>query len=84
MAEGALEPVYLVQRLRDALARDEGELGLVVEVVHDHVFLRGVVPNEQRRRSAEETARRICPGYGIRNEIALCPPTAAEEPEDLR
>jgi osmotically-inducible protein OsmY len=85
MSEDArLDPTYLVTRLRDELARGEAELGIAVEVIHDSVFLTGIVPSEERRVRAEAAARRISVGYIVVNEISLCPPMAPGDPEVLR
>jgi osmotically-inducible protein OsmY len=82
--ETRMDPNDLVARVRDELARAEAELGIAVEVIHDSVFLTGIVPSEERRLRAEAAARRIFVGYAVVNEISLCPPTAPGEPEVLR
>jgi osmotically-inducible protein OsmY len=79
----SVEPDYLVRRVADELARAEGELGIVVEVVHGVVYLTGVVPTDERRRRVEDVARRICPDLAVQNEIAVLPPTPAGDPESL-
>jgi osmotically-inducible protein OsmY len=79
-----MEPAYLVGRIRDALAREEAELGIGVEVVGGAVVLTGIVPSEERRRRAGRAAHALCSGYALVNEITVRPPAAAGSVETLR
>jgi osmotically-inducible protein OsmY len=78
-----MEPAYLIQLLREAFAREEGELGVGVEVMRRAIFLRGTVPSEERRSRLEAVARGVCGAYLVVNEIRVHPPAAAGLPEAL-
>ena len=80
---GAAERAQLVARIRDALARGEGELGLDVMVEQCVVTLRGVVQSQDRCRRIEELARLVSPGFSVRNEVTVCPPESPTPPEAL-
>jgi osmotically-inducible protein OsmY len=80
---GAAGRAQLVARLRDALARGEGELGLDVIVDEGVVTLRGVVQSRERLRRIEELSRLVSPGFSIRNEITVRPPESPSSPEAL-
>jgi BON domain len=78
-----MEPAYLIQVVREALAREEGELGVCVEVLRHAVFLTGTVPSEERRSRLEALVRGLCSAYLVGNEIRVSPPAAAGAPEAL-
>jgi osmotically-inducible protein OsmY len=78
-----MEPAYLIQLVRDALAREEGELGVGVEVLRRAVFLTGTVPSEERKSRLEAVARGVCAAYLVVNEIRVCPLAAPGSPEAL-
>jgi osmotically-inducible protein OsmY len=78
-----VEPPYLIELVREAFAREEGELGVGVAVVRRSVFLTGTVPTEERRLRLESLARGLCSAYAVVNEIRVRPPLAAETPEAL-
>jgi osmotically-inducible protein OsmY len=78
-----MEPAYLIHLVREAIAREEGELGVGVEVLRRAVFLRGTVPSEERRSRVESVARALCGAYLVVNEIRVSPPAAAGAPEAL-
>jgi osmotically-inducible protein OsmY len=80
---GAAERAHLLARIRDALARGEGELGLDVTVEEGLVTLRGVVQSQERLRRIEELSRLVSPGFSVRNEIIVCPPDSSTAPETL-
>ena len=80
---GAAERVQLVARIRDALARGEGELGLDVIVEGRVVTLRGVVQTNERRFRIEALSRLVSQGLSIVNEITVCPPESSAAPETL-
>lgn len=64
---------YLVLRLREAFAREEGELGVAVAVQSSAVLLTGTVPSEERRSRLEDVAQRVCSAYQVVNEIRVRP-----------
>ncbi len=66
-------PPYLVEDIKSALATDErvGELGIVVEIVGDEVFLRGSVATEARRAAITEVAEECCPELRVHNETEV-------------
>jgi osmotically-inducible protein OsmY len=78
-----VEDQYLIQLLRETFARDEGELGVGVEVLRRAVFLTGTVGSEERRSRLEAVARGVCSAYLVVNEIRVRPPAAAGSPEPL-
>jgi hypothetical protein len=78
-----MEPAYLIQLVREALAREEGELGVGVEVLRRAIFLIGTVPSEERRTRLGAVARGVCSAYLVVNEIEVRPPAAAGVPEAL-
>jgi osmotically-inducible protein OsmY len=59
--------------LREAFAREEGELGVAVEVQRRAVLLTGTVPSEERRSRLEDVAQRVCSAYQVVNEIRVRP-----------
>lgn len=74
---------YLVQRVREALAREEGELGVSVVVTPGAVSLSGVVQSAERRARIESLCRALCEGYALANRIEVRPPVAPEAAERL-
>ena len=82
-SRAAAERAHLLARIRDALARGEGELGLDVIVEESVVTLRGVVQTHERLRRVEELSRLVSPGFSVVNEITVQPPESANAPEAL-
>jgi osmotically-inducible protein OsmY len=80
---GAAERAQLVARIRDALVRSEGELGLDVIVEAGVVTLRGVVQTHERRGRIEALSRLISRDLSIVNEISVRPPESSAAPETL-
>ncbi len=81
----AAERAQLVARIRDALARGEGELGLDVTVDDDGVVtLRGVVQSNERRWRIEALSRLLSRGLLVVNEITVLPPESPDRPETLQ
>jgi hypothetical protein len=78
----AYEP-YLEQRVRDALACEEGELGVTVSVTASGICITGVVQTRERRARIECVCRRIGNGYEVVNRIEVCPPSEPELAETL-
>jgi hypothetical protein len=78
-----MEPAYLLTRIRNGIASGTGDLGIDVEILHQSVFLSGVVPTEERRRRIETLVRSLCDGHEVVNEISVRPPLAPDEPEPL-
>lgn len=81
--QGSAERAQLVTRIRDALARGEGELGIDVTVDADVVTLRGVVQTNDRRWRLEALSRVVSRGLSIVNEITVCPPETPAAPETV-
>jgi hypothetical protein len=81
----AAERAKLVTRIRDALARGEGELGIDVTVDGVVVILRGVVQTDDRRWRLEELSRLVSAGAGfaVVNEITVQPPESPAMPETV-
>jgi hypothetical protein len=86
MAAPDIGALYVVSRIKDALATDERTnlLDIVVEVRDRRVFLSGNVACDHRRAAAEEVAREIVPDSLVLVN-ALCVEHYAEprEPEPL-
>jgi hypothetical protein len=83
MTEQDAERAQLVTRIRDALARGEGELGIDVTVDADVVTLRGVVQSNDRRGRLETLSRMVSRGLSVVNEITVCPPETPAAPETV-
>ena len=79
----AAERAQLVTRIRDALARGEGELGIQVWVDGASVTLRGVVQTNERKWRIETLSRMVSQGLSVVNEITVCPPGSPAAPENL-
>jgi osmotically-inducible protein OsmY len=79
--QGSAERAQLVTRIRDALARGEGELGIDVTVDAGVVTLRGVVQTNDRRWRLEALSRVVSQGLSVVNEITVCPPESPAAPE---
>lgn len=76
-----MEPTYVVTRIREALARDAAELGILVEVLDERVVLNGVVATPDRRARLDALVRPLCAGYALLNLVTVRPPTSAAGPE---
>lgn len=78
-------PHYVAARVQRALAEDDRttELGIRVDVRGEHVYLRGQVSSDQRRRAIEVVAREAAPGLRVHNEIALVEVSEPGEEERL-
>jgi osmotically-inducible protein OsmY len=82
--QSSAEDAQLVTRIRDALARGEGELGIDVTVIAGVVTLRGVVQTNDRRFRLEALSRVVSQGLSVVNEIAVQPPETPAAPETVR
>jgi osmotically-inducible protein OsmY len=78
-------PHYVAARVQRALAEDDRttELGIRVDVRGEHVFLRGQVSCDERRREIEKVAREAAPGLRVHNEITLVEVSEPGEEEHL-
>jgi osmotically-inducible protein OsmY len=68
------EPVeYVIEHLRDALARDPraNQLYVQVAIVHDKLFLTGFAGHESQRESVSEVAREVVPDLEVHNEMTV-------------
>lgn len=74
------EPLqYVAARVREAIAADPRVhmLDVDVRVVGGKVFLRGVVPSDDRREAIEDIAREMVPDHEIHNEVDVFVPEHA-------
>lgn len=81
---GGEKEVYLLQHIRDALARDgrTKELELEVQIAGGRITVSGAVATPERRDAVTAVVREVAPGYEIHNwtEVpALDPPAHVEE-----
>src|SRR5437764_331007 len=67
---GAEAPHYVVERVRDAIARapDVNELDIRVTVVGGKVFIAGTVATPERREAITDIMGGLLPGYDVQNE----------------
>jgi osmotically-inducible protein OsmY len=79
------EDAWITTKVKSALLTDDVVNGLDVDVdtFDGHVTLHGRVDSEAERAKAEELARAIDGVAGIRNLLAVVPPTEAEATEVL-
>jgi osmotically-inducible protein OsmY len=82
----AAKPIeYVVEHVRDAIAKDErlAELHLRVTCVGNRLVITGEVATEERRRALSEVAARVCPDREISNQTAVVPVPEAPKVERL-
>ncbi len=84
MSEAATD-VYLVERVRTALAADPrvSELGIAVSMEDGRLVLGGEVATVERRAAVETVAREQAPGTQIDNQVAAVVLGEPGEPEVL-
>jgi len=78
-AKGIEEPDhYLIQRVRDGLAKDPSvaELDLHVRLLGKRLFVSGNVSTAERRAAVSTALEHLAPGYEVHNETVV--PTRAE------
>jgi rhodanese-related sulfurtransferase len=66
-------PQYVAARVQRALAEDEriAELGILVDIRGEQLFLRGRVAGAERRMLIADVAGEAAPGLVVRNEITV-------------
>jgi osmotically-inducible protein OsmY len=66
-------PQYVAARVKSALAEDEriSELGILVDIRGEQLFLRGQVADARRRALITDVAKEAAPGLTVRNEITV-------------
>jgi osmotically-inducible protein OsmY len=66
-------PQYVAARVKSALAEDEriSELGILVDIRGEQLFLRGQVADARRRTLIADVAEEAAPGLTVRNEITV-------------
>jgi len=76
---------YLIQRVRDGLAKDPSvaELDLHVRLLGRRLFVTGNVSTAERQAAVALVAERLAPGYEILNETAVPSRTEGETREAL-
>ena len=78
-AKGAEEPdQYLIQRVRDGLAKDPSvaELDLHIRLLGRRLVVSGNVSTAERRAAVATVAERLAPGYEVHNDTVI--PTRVE------
>jgi hypothetical protein len=78
-----MEPTYLITKIREALAREAGELAVDILVKADSIYLCGVVSSAEQRERIEAAASPFCTSHELVNEIQILPPRTPEAPEAL-
>ena len=70
--------VYLVERIREALAHDASvaELGIGVTVAGDYILLTGDVATHERKAAATEVVEKLAEGRTVHNSLTV---TVADE-----
>lgn len=76
---------YVIQRVHEVLAADEraGQLDLDIHIANNELFLRGVVPNEERRDAIGRVVKEIVPDDAVQNDLEVENLTEPESPERL-
>jgi hypothetical protein len=85
-AKDAEEPDdYLIQRLRDGLAKDPSvaELDLHVRRLGRRLFVSGNVATAERRAAVVTVAERLAPGYEVHNETVVPSRVEVDQKEEL-
>lgn len=77
-------PVYLVVKLREALAADErtSEQGVRVRVRQDEIYLDGPVADAGQQQAIRAVVAETAPGMRVHDETHVCSvaaPTTSEE-----
>lgn len=78
-------PEYVVERVREALARDPrvGEIELDVSIQGRTVVVEGTVPTEERREAIPEVVRATAPDHEVENRTTVTSLGPADAPEDV-
>ena len=77
-------PVYLAQRIHEALAMGPtAELGIDVSVGPGGVVLNGTVGTDEQRAQLEEIARSVSGDLEVRNDVVVVHGRPDTEPEVL-
>jgi osmotically-inducible protein OsmY len=74
---------YLIGHIREAIARDVGELGVDVRLAAGKVFLSGVVPSRETSEQIAEVVAREAPGFEIHNATTVRSAVETEEVEPI-
>ena len=82
---GERAPEYVVERVREALARDPrvGELELDVSIDGGTIVVEGIVPTEERRESIPDVVRRSAPDHEVENRTTVTPMRPADAAEEV-
>ena len=69
----SLEPEYVVQHVRDALANDErvGQLDIGVTVAGERIQLAGCVQTPERREAIQDVVTELAPDWEVHNAIVV-------------
>jgi hypothetical protein len=85
-AKGAGEPDhYLIQRVRDGLAKDPSvaELDLHVRLLGKRLIVSGNVSTAERRAAVATAAERLAPGYEVHNDTVIPTRVEVDQNEEL-
>lgn len=71
--------------MHEVLAADEraGELSLDIQVANRELFLRGVVPNDERRQAITQVVKEVLPDDVVHNDLEVESLTEPGSPERL-
>lgn len=75
---------YAVQRVRDALAAGEAEMGVQVRTAAGKVFLTGQVATAERQQAVGAVAAEVLPDYEVHNETVVTPVIGEPRVEEIR
>ena len=77
--------IYLVERIRGALAQDPGvaELGITVTVVGARIILSGIVATAERRDAIATLVRTVVPTHEVQNDVGVQELATTGEEESL-
>jgi osmotically-inducible protein OsmY len=74
---------YLAEQMRDAIAREAHELGVVVTVIGSEVLLEGCVESDIQRQCVEGIARRVGSELNVTSRIEVVTLEGKVEKESL-
>lgn len=74
---------YLIAHIREAIAREVGELGIDVRLTAGKVFVSGVVPSEEAREEIANVVAAEAPDLELHNATSIRAAAETEEVEPL-